>query len=200
MTIFPWLFFILYPGTTSFGELGFCAGKTEVPKKKNTQSKERLDPNRVPHWNQMQIILMRGESCHNCPSPPKHTESKQSILNTYSGQTVLWFKFFSEIHGVVYQSKACTSTTTKSCFKTKAENYICCSFIHLGQLLTDFCFWNIWSSRVKNIHHLRRKLNVQVILGKQKHARGSLKNPATWMCPTIKMVVVKRVPGIKRAL
>ena len=158
---------MLYQGRTSFGELGFCAGKTEVPQEKKHLRQHETRQTRAPHWNQTHTILVRGEwwggvrgECsHHCtlPSPPKYTQSKQSILNTYSGQTVLWFKFFCKIHGVVYQSKACTSTTTKSCFKTKAENYICCSFIHLGQLLADFRFWNIWSSRVKNIHHLWRK-------------------------------------------
>ena len=142
MTIFPWVVFILYPGKTSFGELGCCAGKTKVPQEKKHSRQGETQPTRVPHWNQTQTILVRDECSHHCtiPSPPKHTESKQCILNTYSGQSVLWFKFFCKIHGVVYQSKACTSTTTKSCFKTKAENYICCSFIHLGQLLTDFSF------------------------------------------------------------
>ena len=39
--MFPWLVFILYPGTTSFRELVFCAGKTEVPQEKKTLKARR---------------------------------------------------------------------------------------------------------------------------------------------------------------
>ena len=52
---------MLYQGRTSFGELGFCAGKTEVPQEKRHSRQHETQQTRAPHWNQTHTILVRGE-------------------------------------------------------------------------------------------------------------------------------------------
>lgn len=80
------------------------------------------------------------------------------IFPTHSGQAVLWLNRFSILQRIIYQSKACTSSTTKYGLETKAEYDICCCFVHFCQLLTYFSFRNIGFPRVKNVYNLEKNI------------------------------------------
>merc|ERR1719348_1425594 len=75
------------------------------------------------------------------------------LNDTLSDQSVLWFKLFSIIHGIIDKSKTSAFSASEVCLESKGENSVGGAVVKLGQLLPDVGLADTRFAWMQNVNH-----------------------------------------------